>query len=334
MDASIARAEGIARSALADFGLDEDATLIFIKQRENTVFRVECAEGRFALRIARPGYRTDAEIESEIEYVQALRAHGVDVPCYRRLPGGGPFAVREVGGQRFPVVVQDWLDDGSPLEDIARAADGTSDLTAADFAAIGALAAGMHEAAAVIGRPPAYDRPAWDAAGLVGEGALWGDPAGLSEHSAGDVRILREAARSLTQLLEEAGTDAEVFGVLHADFTPENVMRRADGSLTLIDFDDFGEGWHAFDLATTLFFFQFHPRYAEYRAALEEGYVRAHGVHLAPERTLALLDPLILARGMTYLGWAAARRGDETAEFLAAQVRPFVIDLARRHLAA
>ncbi|MFT4233800.1 MAG: phosphotransferase [Microbacterium sp.] len=331
MDPRIARAERIARSALADFGLDEDATLTFIKQRENTVFRVECSDGRFALRIARPGYRTDAEIESEIEYVQALRAHGIDVPRYRRLSGGGPFAVREVDGQRFPVVVQDWLDDGTPLEDIARAADGTSDLTTADFAAIGALAAHMHEAAAVIGRPPAYDRPAWDAEGLVGAGALWGDPAGLAEHSEDDVRVLREAARSLTRLLEDAGTDAEVFGILHADFTPENVMRRADGSLTLIDFDDFGEGWHAFDLATTLFFFQFHPRYAEYRAALEQGYARARR---APERTLALLDPLLLARGMTYLGWAADRRGDETAEFLAADVRPFVVDLARRHLAA
>ncbi|MFT4158057.1 MAG: phosphotransferase [Microbacterium sp.] len=331
MAASIARAEGIARSVLGDFGLDEGATLVFIKQRENTVFRVECAAGRFALRIARPGYRTDAEIVSEIEYVEALRTHGVDVPCYRRLVHGGPFAVREVDGQRFPVVVQDWLDDGSPLEDIARAADGTSDLTGDDFFAIGALAARMHEAAAVIGRPPAYDRPAWDAEGLVGKGALWGDPAGLAEHSDEDVQILREAARSLTQRLTDAGTDAEIFGVLHADFTPENVMRRADGSLTLIDFDDFGEGWHAFDLATTLFFFQFHPRYAEYRASIEEGY--SHTRH-APERTLRLLDPLILARGMTYLGWAAERRGDETAEFLASRVRPFVIDLARRYLAA
>ncbi|MFT4136680.1 phosphotransferase enzyme family protein [Microbacterium sp.] len=331
MDASIARAERIARSALPDFDLATGATLTFVKHRENTVFRVECAQGRFALRIARPGYRTDAEIESEIAYVRALRAHGIDAPDYRAVRGGGSFVVREVDGLRFPVVVQRWLDDGAPLEDIANAVDGTSSLTPEDFAALGGLAAHMHEAAGVIGLPPGYDRPAWDAEGLVGRGALWGDPGGLAEHSDDDLRVLRAAAASLTRVLTDAGTDAEVYGVLHADFTPENVMRRADGSLTLIDFDDFGEGWHAFDLATTLFFFQFHPRYLEYRAALEDGYTRARRV---PERTLALLDALILARGMTYLGWAAARRGDDTAEFLVADVRPFVLELARRHLSA
>lgn len=329
MEASIARAETIARSALADFALDEGSQLTFIKQRENTVFRVTSPQGRFALRIARPGYRTDAEIESEIEYVQALQEHGIDVPRYRLMRDGRAFAVREVDGLRFPVVVQEWLDDGAPMEDIARAFDGTSTLTPEDFAAVGALAAQMHEAATAIGRPAGFDRPAWDAEGLVGERALWGDPGALREHSDDDLRVLREAAESLTRLLDGAGTDPGVFGVLHADFTPENIMRRSDGSLTLIDFDDFGEGWHAFDLATTIFFFQFHPRHAEYRRALEEGYA---GACRSPARTLELLDPLIVARGMTYLGWAGERRGDETAEFLAAEVRPFVIELARRHL--
>ena len=45
-----------------------------------------------------------------------------------------------------------------------------------------------------------------------------------------------------------------------------------DGQMVLIDFDDFGEGWHLFDLATVLFFFQPHPLYDNYREALLEGY--------------------------------------------------------------
>ena len=331
MDAQIARAERVARAALAEFGLDAEAALVFVKQRENTVFRVDASQGRFALRIARPGYRTDAEVASEVGYVRALREHGVDVPEFRVTVDGAPFVIGAADGLRFQIVVQRWLDDAAPLEDIANAFDGSSALSASDFEAIGALAAGMHEASRTVPIPPSYDRPAWDAEGLVGRGALWGDPCALVELDAEEVRMLRDAAESLRRLLGDAGSDAGVFGVLHADFTPENLMRRADGSLSLIDFDDCGEGWHAFDLATTLFFFQPHPRYVEYRAAIAEGYRRSSR---AAERTLSLLDPMILARGMTYLAWAGRRRGDETAEFLAADVRPLVLDLARRHLAA
>ncbi|MFT4229936.1 MAG: phosphotransferase [Microbacterium sp.] len=334
-DATIARAESIARSALTDFGLAADATLTFVKQRENTVFRVDTPQGRFALRIARPGYRSDAEVASEVEFVHALRVHGIDVPDFLSTQDGAPFAVRTADGLWFQVVVQQWVHDAVPLEDIANAHDGTSTLTADDFASIGELAARVHRASADIGLPEAYDRPAWDAPGLIGARPLWGDPCALREHTDDDVRLLRDAAASLERLLAAAGADAGVFGVLHADFTPENLMRRADGTLCLIDFDDCGEGWHAFDLATTLFFFQPHPLYVEYRQALEAGYARALGAAGGDaSRTLALLDPMILARGMTYLGWAAERRGDETAEFLAAEVRPFVLDLARRHLAA
>ncbi|MFT4219455.1 MAG: phosphotransferase [Microbacterium sp.] len=331
MESTITHATGIARDALAEFGLSPDATLTFVKQRENTVFRVDAPEGCFALRIARPGYHTDAEVVSEIAFVEALLEHGIDVPSYRHTVGGSQFLSRELDGERFAVVVQEWLVGASPMDDIANGFDGTSQLTPDDFAAIGALAARMHAASRAIGRPPAYDRPAWDIAGLVGDSPLWGDPTRLVEHSEDDVRVLREASASLARLLEEFGTDDEVFGVLHADFTPENIMRRADGSLTLIDFDDFGEGWHAFDLATTVFFFQWHPRYPEFRRAIEDGYREAYAT---PERTLSLFDAMILARGMTYLGWAGARRGDETAEFLAAEIRPRVVDLARRHLAA
>lgn len=331
MDELINAAAALARAALPHFGVDEDATLAFVKYRENVVFRVDDDGDTYALRIARPGYRTDAQVESEVAYVRALRAVGVEVPDFIDTRDGSVMSVHQDGDQRHQVLVQEWVDGGTPLEDIAHGFDGTSALTAAQFERIGALAARMHDAAGEIGKPAGYDRPAWDAEGLAGSAPLWGDPRAVAELTADQVALLDAASASLRRLLADAGEDAEVFGVLHADFTPENILVTESGDLVLIDFDDFGEGWHAFDLATTLFFFQPHPSYLEYREALERGYT-ADGTDRS--RTLALVDPLLLARGLTYLGWAAERRGDEAAEFLVAEVVPLVLRLAREHLTA
>lgn len=329
MDDSLPAAHAVARDALRDFPVAPDSTLSFVKYRENVVFRVDDDGRSYALRVARPGYRTDAQVVSEVAFVRALRAAGVGVPDFVSTSDGRDLAVRADAGRRHQVLLQHWVTDAEPLDDIARGFDGTSALDADDFERVGALAGTMHAAAEDIGRIPGYDRPAWNREGLVGASALWGDPRAIAELRPAEVALLDEAVGSLARVLDAAGTDPAVYGVLHADFSPENILRGADGALTLIDFDDFGEGWHAFDLATALFFFQPHRRYPEYRRMLEEGY---RSVRPDSSRTLALLDPLLLARGLTYLGWAAERRGDETAEFLVADVVPLVIDLAQRHL--
>ena len=101
-----------------------------------------------------------------------------------------------------------------------------------------------------------------------------------------------------------------------------------DGQMVLIDFDDFGEGWHLFDLATVLFFFQPHPLYDNYREALLEGY---GSVRPFPDGFLQPWDLMLLARGLTYLGWAASRRGDEAAEFIVERVVPVVLGLAQNY---
>jgi hypothetical protein len=41
---------------------------------------------------------------------------------------------------------------------------------------------------------------------------------------------------------------------------------------------------------------------------------------------------MLLARGLTYLGWAAERPGQETSEFIAEQVVPLVLALAQDFL--
>ena len=44
--------------------------MVLAAHRENKVYRVEATEGTFALRYHRPGYRTDAELLSELQWME------------------------------------------------------------------------------------------------------------------------------------------------------------------------------------------------------------------------------------------------------------------------
>ncbi|HWV47995.1 MAG TPA: phosphotransferase, partial [Microbacterium sp.] len=158
-----------------------------------------------------------------------------------------------------------------------------------------------------------------------GETPLWGDPRALGTLSADEVALLDRALPKLHAVLRGLGTDSETYGVVHADSTPENVLE-TDAGFTLIDFDDFGTGWFVFDLVTALFHHTGHPRAAEYERALIAGYEAIRPLCTGEREAWDALD---LARGLTYLGWAAERAGDPASEFIGEAVAPLVLRAAR-----
>ncbi|GER23786.1 hypothetical protein NCCP1664_22810 [Zafaria cholistanensis] len=315
----------LAGRALAPFGLAADAEVTFVKHRENVVFKVTETRGSYALRIHRYGHRTDAEVRTENDYMVALREAGLPVPEVVPSVDGEFFALVDDGqGRRHHVDVQRWVPDSSPLGDAGDAWLGQDNPAAETFSRLGDLCGRFHVASRRLGRIAGYSRPAWDIDGLAGPSPLWGDPRRLADTET-DREAISEALAGIRRHLSRLGTGPDVYGVIHSDFTPENVLS-ARGELTLIDFDDFGEGWWLFDLATVLFWYHRHPRVDEYRDALLKGY----GQHVQiPSRALASLQALVLARGLTYLGWAADRPGDETSAFLRAEVLPAVLEMCR-----
>lgn len=326
MITDVEAAQRVAAQALGHYGTEQDATLTFVKYRENYVFKVDERSGSYALRLHRNGYRTDAEILEELDLMAALAAGGVSVPRLRLTAKGESFCrIPDEYGDVHQVDMLEWVADAEPLGDIGTAFTGEAVVDPAAFRALGVLVAEVHQAASTLQRQTPSVRPPWDAAGLVGGAdAVWGDPRRAFHDGATGRETVDRAMAWLATELGAYGKAPDRYGPIHADATPENVLIR-DGRMTLIDFDDSGEGYYLFDLATAAFFYLPHPRFDDIVSALLAGY---RTVRPLSAEDLALWRPMLLARGLTYLAWAADRIGDETSDFIFEYLRPLVVGLA------
>lgn len=327
----LAAAGHLAAEALPHYGIDPATPFTLLKNRENFVFSVHADGVDYVVRVHRHGYHSDAELACELEFVGVLRSQGVAVPQFIRANDGGNFCVvgetSSYGAHQ--VDLQLLLANHGNFGSEMTAFDGTAQLPASDFAELGTLLARVHDATERSGFTMSAQRLDWDLAGLTGPRWAWGDPLRLPELTGKDFEIVVAAIARMREALTAYGADPLRYGPIHSDLTPENVLRTENG-LVLIDFDDFAQGWHLFDLATALNFFLPHPRYEEYRGALFGAY---EAVRPLDGRDHAAYPAIVLARALTYLGWAADRRGEDTAEFLAVEFIPCVVELAHDMLA-
>jgi Ser/Thr protein kinase RdoA (MazF antagonist) len=326
----LARARKLARAAIALWDI-EPGDIDPIKVRENAVFRVTGPQGRAVLRVHRHGYHSDAALLSEFAWMRALESAGIAVPQVIPSRSGRDFErveIAELPGPRQVDVLR-WI-DGRQLGSVEASLEGTSSFDADQYRTIGAIMARMHNQAAAWTIPLGFVRHRWDLEGLVGDHPLWGrfwELDALEEHQR---RLLIAARAAVAHELEEFGTAADRYGLIHADLVPENVLVD-DSNVRIIDFDDAGFGWHLFDIATSLYFVTGDANFRAARSALVEGYRSERAL---PEEMLDRLDTFLTARATTYLGWVHTRRGTETARDLT----PFLVEractVAERWLAA
>lgn len=300
----IRRLGELARASLARWGL-VNVSIEPAAYRENMTFRVDSGQrGRFALRIHQAGYRSDANIMSELAFMQALGEQGVRTPEVVPATDGALFVVAEAAGVPEPRQCDlfEWI-DGRPLRATGSDAGHDTRSLAATYREVGRQAAAIANAAESWPRPPGFSRPAWDAEGIFGESAHLGDFRRLdgvtTEQRALHVRL----AERLAEELGRFGQTPDRFGLSHGDFLPENIMVCADG-IRLIDFDDCGEGWYLFDFATAVFDLLGGPAFDPCVEAMTAGYRERRAL---PDEHLALLPMFLLARALSYLGWSASR---------------------------
>lgn len=302
--------------------------LNLLKVRENAVFSALCDDGsRCVVRIHRAGYHADEALRSELQWMEALRDARMLVPGVVRSSTGEPFL--RFDHERFgsrQIDVLSWV-NGQPLCFTGEPLPADLDV-ARYFVALGRQAALMHEHAASWQRPKGFTRHAWDAEGLVGEHPLWGRFWELDALSRGQRDLLLRAGERARSDLLSIGQDPGIYGLIHADLVPENVLGTAS-DMAIIDFDDCGFGWHMFDLATALFVHLDDPAFENVRAAMIHGY---QGVRALEEDVLATLPLFLFLRSTTYLGWVQTRPDTNEAREMTPMLVARACSLAEAYL--
>jgi Ser/Thr protein kinase RdoA (MazF antagonist) len=279
-----------AAAALPRFGVSPAATATLCNVSENHTYRVDDPEtGRaYALRVHRPGYRTARQIESELEWVDALRADGAVDTCVAVTATAGERVV-DVGTHN--VVLFEWLPGAAPDPEGADAVGG--------FRTLGAVSARMHAHARAWTAPAGFDRPAWDYHHTLGAGGHWGawqDGLGIGPE---EKALLDRLDATIARRLEAYGQGPERFGLVHADIRLANLLVDA-GHVRVIDFDDCGFAWFMYDFATAVSFMEDHPRVPELRDAWLDGYRSVAPLDAADE---AEIDTLVMLRRLLLVAW-------------------------------
>ena len=289
----------VADDALKSFPIDA-ARLTLVSLAENVTFKVTDRAGRaYVLRLHRPGYHTLDELVSERAWIRALADAGIDVPSAVSARDGRdyvPVTVPATGEQRYAGMLR-WTEGRLLSEVLAETSD---DKVVEDyFAQLGVLTASMHNQASAWRPPPGFRRHALDSDGLMGEAPHWGP---FWEHrslSPAERTLLLEARARMHERLLQLRREPAVYSLIHADMHPGNILVDGD-RLIVIDFDDAGFGWHQYDIAVVLTYWQSKPNAAEIERAFLGGYRATRPV---PDEALAAIPMFRLIRWMASIGW-------------------------------
>ncbi len=329
LDERAERLRALARHALVRWGV-RDCEPETVKVRENAVFRVAAADGRAAvLRVHRHGYHGDAALRSELAWMEALRAGGIDAPAVIPSEAGAPFETVQAPGVPEPrqVDMLTWM-PGIPIGTLEEGLNPAIEDVHGAFAAVGRLCARLHNQAQAWSRPAGFVRHAWDREGLVGPAPLWGRFWEAAVLRPAERRLIERARARAHDDLTAYGRWPPVYGLIHADFNLDNMLLDGDRVIPL-DFDDCGFGWHLFDLATVWTMFLGTDLAVSIRAGVVEGYRLERAL---PDEALAHLPLFELVRAFSYLGWVHTRSETASAQELAPGIAELACTLAEDYL--
>jgi Ser/Thr protein kinase RdoA (MazF antagonist) len=310
-----------ARAALEPFGYPASARISLLSLSENATYRIDDATGgrTAVLRVHRTGYHQPGAIESELAWLQALRAdEGLLTPAVYRATDGREVVDITIGETTRQVVLFEWLPGTEPPQD---------QLTP-KFELLGEICARMHRHARGWRRPPGFVRFSWDFDCCVGDSPRWGRwqdgiGVGMAERE-----VLTRAAALMRDRLERYGRGAERFGLIHADVRLANLLV-SGGDIQVIDFDDSGFGWFMFDLGTAVSFIEHDPRVPALCDAWVRGYRRVLPLPAADE---AEIPTFVLLRRLQLVAWVGSHRFADSALALGADFTRGCCEIAERYL--
>ena len=173
-DQQVELSQAMASKALRQWNIT-DADITLADLRENAVFRVSLdGQARYALRVHRFGYHTDAALNSELVWIRALEHSGIDVPQVVPATSNELFITMRAHGVPEPRQIDlfEWIEG----EQLGTATENLDDDTALKriYYAVGEISARLHNQAQHWTPPSGFTRHSWDVDGLTGEAPVWG----------------------------------------------------------------------------------------------------------------------------------------------------------------
>lgn len=207
-----------------------------IKGTMRDVYEVWADQEHAIFCLYRQGERSKDEIEAELEIMRHLYESGLSVPLPIPVQSGdNVFALHQPEGVRYGVMIT--FMSGKPIGRQFSREVGE---------AVGRLLASAHHALAALSAP--LDRPVLDFPNALTSAIEAFDNA--APHRKQDVKRLRLAGDLLLQRIPLTSENS-LYGLLHGDVIPSNILMDAD-RLALLDFDLCAYGWQLYDVASML----------------------------------------------------------------------------------
>lgn len=276
----------------------EPGTIEHISDSGNSVYLFLSNGERFILRLTSPTYRTREELEAEIEFLLHLDACSVKI--------GKPLRSREGG-----FVEDAQLDDMRMLASAFTFAPGIRVMPDSEhwnedfFREWGATLGRIHRAASSFSPETTARRWHWREEGFIALAPQLIPAEDTASHRELETVLLR---------LDELPVNTDTFGIIHADFAPQNFNYDPAPGITTFDFGNCCYHWYLSDIAISLSTIRRRPAEVRdmYRTWIIEGY-REH--YPIDDELLANISWLIRLRILyVYLSRLALFGHDPTPE--------------------
>jgi Ser/Thr protein kinase RdoA (MazF antagonist) len=318
----LSRLEDGVRQLLPVWNASTGAEVSLLNISENATFRLQdCLSGLdLVIRVHRPDYNSETEILSELAWIDALRRDAV-VTTPRPIPAhnGSLLQTFSDGASERHVVAFEYMSGMEP--------DAGSDLVKW-YGALGQITARLHRHSRVWRRPVHFKRKIWDFDRILGANAHWGPWQAALGLTTDGADILQRTHDRLAAQTQAYGEGADRFGLVHCDMRTANLLVDND-RLGVIDFDDCGFSWFAYDFAAAVSFMEHDPLIPDLMAAWVAGYRQE--APLAAEHEAAL-PMFVMLRRMQLTAWIASHAETPTAQSLGEAYTGGTVELAERYL--
>jgi Ser/Thr protein kinase RdoA (MazF antagonist) len=258
--------KALARRVLTHYDLDTER-ISRGRQLWNTIFEVRTRDGgRYALRINRPGHRTETEIRSELLWLDALRNDTdlmVPTPIHTR--DGDLIVTDQLNGEPRHAALFTWL----PGRHVARRRPPSR----RSAYLLGRTTARLHNHADTFRPPETFSQTRFDRIASLGNHSTIHSDEPSEILTPERKARLREATAEIQEETDRLYEDPSGLRFLHADMHFGNVKLIAS-DMGVLDFDDSLWCFPVQDIGIAMYYLQLRGNKEDLTRAFREGYER------------------------------------------------------------